>query len=94
MSKKKKVWTSEIMRPSNGRVVHFTGTVPTDPSDIPAMIVKVNEDGTVNLRVFYNRSNLGSNEWEQEVPYGELSDKPPLRTWHWPPQIGLLGERK
>jgi hypothetical protein len=83
-------------RPSNGRIVHFTGIVSTNPSDTPAIIVRTWDDtedsynrGMVNLRVIYDRSNIGSNEYETSVPY-DGSETPRLRTWHWPPQVGAV----
>jgi hypothetical protein len=71
------------MEPTMGRIVHYT---PGDPNDVnapeaPAIVSRVNKDGTLDLTVFppetgpYSVTNVAQSE-----SGGSESDK-----WAWPP---------
>lgn len=77
-----------ISPPSICRVVVF---VP-DESDLlckqngaerlPAIITRVNDNGTVNLKIF---CDWMGNQWRPEVPFSEDENEP--FSWHWPPRV-------
>lgn len=66
--------------PSIGRIVHFND----EGGPYPALITKVNADGTLELTTF------GSNSiyFQHCVPAASsVSEPPEFRTWSWPPRI-------
>ena len=94
--------------PSVGRVVHFYGepqgwkyceAVPEDKEwkrtfagPFAATIVKVNETGTVNLRVDYPTMLIGTDRCTELVMDVSFIDSarqlPEHMCWTWPPRVG------
>jgi hypothetical protein len=67
--------------PTVGRVVHFYQQDDSDP--IAAMIVKVNGDLSVNLKLFASVDDL--DDWFAENVH--RSEKPAKDHWSWPPRV-------
>lgn len=76
-----------IQPPSLGRIVIF---IP-DEDDLlckqngaerlPAIVTRVNDNGTVNLKIFCDWMN---NQWRPDVPFSPSED---MFSWHWPPRV-------
>jgi hypothetical protein len=60
------------------RMVHFT--MPGG-AHRPAVVVKVNDSGSVNLQVFTDVDDQGTNNtmWK-----GSVEEGPEVGQWHWP----------
>jgi len=65
------------VKPTIGRIVHFTGT--TDKETYPGIVVEVLDNGLVNLATF----GKGSLYFNQGVPF---SLHPQSGHWSWPPR--------
>lgn len=80
-------------KPSVGRIVHYVYDTD-DASEVrPAIITRVNRDGTVNLRVFLDFEDVFSNgecdehdmaTHQQNVPYNPVALP---GCWTWPPRV-------
>lgn len=87
-------------KPSVGRIVHYVIGVPiasnpfkpTTPSVRPAIVVKLNDEGTVNLSIFTDASDaVQFNDPALFMPVicrSYVPHDPEKRsgTWHWPPR--------
>lgn len=72
------------MNPTIGRIVIYTVTPPDDmrnngAAECPAIIVRVFDDGKVNLKVFLDNAQT---TWVTSVLEGTAPG-----TWHWPPRV-------
>lgn len=67
-----------------GKIVHYMpSNISRGTGPLPAMILRVHEDGTCNLVVFVDDGQLGNLGIGKEVsvPYSAMGE---LGTWHWP----------
>ncbi len=77
------------MKPSVGRIIHYTSLGSADgkysPELVPAIIVGVNDDGTVALHTFYRTGQFNLNSVEHTL---ETAGTAPARgKWAWPERI-------
>jgi hypothetical protein len=72
------------MRPSVGRIVHYTNLGDKDgrypPEQQAAIITGVNADGTVSLKIFYRTGMFDM----PSVPFSEQYER---GHWTWPPKV-------
>lgn len=83
------------MKPTIGRIVHYVQKKPAGYGEalvhLPAIIVAVWSDTSVNLQVFTDGSNSESGpnsnppsaKWITSASF-DSSDTPQPYTWHWP----------
>lgn len=77
-----------VQPPTLGRIVIFVPdetdliTKQNEAGRLPAIITRVNDNGTVNLKVF---CDWMFNQWKPEVPFS-LDENEPF-SWHWPPRV-------
>lgn len=64
-------------RPQLNRAVFYT-TLTSPPEVLPALIRRINADGTLDLNVFYALEETGPHVFHN-VPYGHSP-----HSWHWP----------
>lgn len=67
------------MTPTVGRIVHYQ---THDEQPKAALIVRVNDDSTVNVRIF----SAYTVEGDCVVEGVAFSDEPKLLHWSWPPR--------
>lgn len=71
------------MKPSVGRIVHFNFDFKHTGEETSvfnaALIVAVNEDGTVNLQVFYPDGKI---EFLSNIQQGDAFEQ-----WNWPQRV-------
>ena len=73
------------MKPSIGRIVHYTNLGDADgkfpPEAQAAIITGVHENGTVSLHIFYKTGQF-------DLPAVNFSEEPMKRGhWNWPPRV-------
>lgn len=72
------------MKPTIGRIVHYTNLGDADgkypPEQQPAIIVRVNDDETVGLHIFYPTGQFDM----AKVPFSEEYKR---GHWSWPPKV-------
>lgn len=71
-------------KPSIGRIVHYVNLGDRDgkypPETQAALITKVNDDGTVDLKIFYRTGIF-------DRPRVAFSETPERGSWSWPPRV-------
>ncbi len=72
--------------PTSGRVVRYHFTQGGVLKDRPAMVIDVNDGGTLNLHVFYNhgKDDRGHHNGQETSVSAFDVNNPAGHTWSWP----------